>query len=98
MGRIADVPGKEHGVGEIDRTILIYIAEGNVAVVGKNNRRISAVQQHIQHIGAIDLAIVVHIPQNTVRNALHTRNALVPFDHNRGSINPHSKDRGHIRD
>ena len=37
IGWIVDVPNEEQDVGQIDCAIVVYIAEGNVTVVGQNN-------------------------------------------------------------
>ena len=62
IGWIAEVSEKQHRIGYIDQAIAVYIATGNIAVVGQYNGRIQAIHYHEQSIGHIDLAIAVHIP------------------------------------
>ena len=97
IGGVAEIPEKELRVGEINHAIAVYIAPRNIAVVGKHHGRIQAIQQHIQHIKGIDLAIAVHIPQNPARSDFHSRTAM-RCNHNVHLIISHPKSRVHIGD
>ena len=74
---------QQPGVADIHPAVAVYIAQGDVALVGHDRGRIEAVQSHQKGIGHVHPSVVVHIPQQAVRGRggpLRRRGAAQPLD------------------